>query len=500
MQLADITNAFVEDCLRSVHGSQQPSEQVLQLCMLDRSAGSSAEACMLHLQELLHDLVWESYRAVRKAEMLSPDTPATRSEILEQIAEDFNRGNSELESWSALYYRYLSVVRLSVEELSSTACMVPQQFRRRINQGLSILTQRLRRLEMQAQHLQKTTGQTLPVPEFTHLIGADPYFETLTSLFRDSAGPRLVSLEGIGGLGKTALARAFVSLPETRQHWHNILWISARQYFMAEDGRVTSLAENDTTLDDITARLTEHLGMEHLASKPISDRLEGIQAALNLEAYLIVVDNLETVEEYIQLIPALAKCAGRSRFLITTRQTLRQFSYVHTIQLSELNFDAACELMEAEHTRRGRLASAFSKELCKELYQLVGGLPLAIKLVAAQLLLRPLEEILTGFRNAQGGMDNLYRYLYWQTWQLLDDPARRLLLSFLPADPEGEDLDFIQMMSDLTPEVFFAALHELDEFSLLEISGGAQSPRYRLHRLTVTFLQTDILSSWTEID
>ena len=38
----------------------------------------------------------------------------------------------------------------------------------------------------------------------------------------------------------------------------------------------------------------------------------------------------------------------------------------------------------------------------------------------------------------------------------------------------------------------------LDEFSLLETSGDVHTLRYRLHRLTVTFLQTDILSSWDE--
>jgi hypothetical protein len=95
-------------------------------------------------------------------------------------------------------------------------------------------------------------------------------------------------------------------------------------------------------------------------------------------------------------------------------------------------------------------------------------------------------------------MDTLYRYLYWQTWQLLSDSARRLLLSFLPADPEGEDLAFIQVMIGQPEDTFFLTLQELDQFSLLEISGDAHAPRYRLHRLTVTFLQTDILSSWSE--
>jgi hypothetical protein len=99
---------------------------------------------------------------------------------------------------------------------------------------------------------------------------------------------------------------------------------------------------------------------------------------------------------------------------------------------------------------------------------------------------------------AKGSIDELYRYLYWETWQLLSDPARHLLLTFLPADPEGEDISFLQMMSGQNEATFFKALREMDQLSLLETTGDVHTLRYRLHRLTVTFLQTDILRSWDE--
>lgn len=131
-----------------------------------------------------------------------------------------------------------------------------------------------------------------------------------------------------------------------------------------------------------------------------------------------------------------------------------------------------------------------------ELSQVVGGIPLAIKLAAAQLSLRPLKQIVQNIRQASMGTDKLYQYLYWQTWQALHDPTQLLLLSFLSADAEGEDIDFLRSMSSETDEQFYEALRELDQFSLLEVSGDAARPLYRLHRLTVTFLQTDILNRW----
>jgi LuxR family glucitol operon transcriptional activator len=247
-------------------------------------------------------------------------------------------------------------------------------------------------------------------------------------------------------------------------------------------------------LDDVTARLADQLGVSHLASKNIPERLEGLQAALNMEPTLVVVDNLESVEEYEQLIPSLAKLNGKTRFLITTRQTLRQFPYVFCIPLGELKNQDAFELVSSETHRLGK-PGIVNQETFDQLYELVGGIPLAIKLVAAQVMIRPLEQIISGFRQAKAGMDNLYRYLYWEAWQLLAENTRHLMLSFLASDPEGEDLEFIHLMSGLEDQ-FYPSLQELDQFSLLEISGDVHQPRYRLHRLTITFLQTDILKVW----
>lgn len=116
--------------------------------------------------------------------------------------------------------------------------------------------------------------------------------------------------------------------------------------------------------------------------------------------------------------------------------------------------------------------------------------------MAAQLNLRPLAEILQEFKNAENGLEGFYRYIYWKIWQQLSDAARRLLLSFLSADPEGEDLEFLQIISGQEEKSFYQAVEEIDQVSLLEITGSPSEPHYRLHRLTITFLQTELLDFW----
>ena len=83
------------------------------------------------------------------------------------------------------------------------------------------------------------------------------------------------------------------------------------------------------TLDDVTSRLAQQLGLSHLVEKPLEERLKGIQAATTMQKYLLVIDNLETVADYVELVPALARYCGQCKIIITTRESLREFPICH---------------------------------------------------------------------------------------------------------------------------------------------------------------------------
>jgi hypothetical protein len=92
----------------------------------------------------------------------------------------------------------------------------------------------------------------------------------------------------------------------------------------------------------------------------------------------------------------------------------------------------------------------------------------------------------------------MYAYIYRQAWSQLKDSAKQLLLSMLNVSADGEDLAWIRLTSLLPPPEFEAALAQLLDYSLLETVRALPEPNYRLHRLTVTFLQSEILLDWEE--
>ena len=66
----------------------------------------------------------------------------------------------------------------------------------------------------------------------------------------------------------------------------------------------------------------------------------------------------------------------------------------------------------------------------------------------------------------------------------------------LVADAGGTP-DYLQAISGLEGNAFWAGLHELHARSLLEVRGKLDEKRYGIHRLTETFVRTEIVG-WPE--
>ena len=121
--------------------------------------------------------------------------------------------NAELEEWSAVYHRFLAPVAPSVEDLARAAALDARNFRRRVDNGVRRLVGRLQRLEM-AEHARlrhARRSRHLPPPEYTHLFGLAAAQREVADRLRRDDGPDFLSIEGLGGMGKTCLL--YTSIP-----------------------------------------------------------------------------------------------------------------------------------------------------------------------------------------------------------------------------------------------------------------------------------------------
>ena len=499
MELDQITTTLLQDTLRAWRSAGETPPGLLDLDILHDGRAMSRVERAIRLREWLVSQVTAELDRLRAAENISPGEPVeSRSGLLAALGNDFKHHNIELEVWSALYHRFLVPVPLRAEELARAASLDARSFRRRVDAGLQRLTDRLQRLEM-AEHdrrRRERLGRHLPPREYAALFGVAGLKLEIAGLLRRDSGPEVISIEGMGGIGKTALARAVANEMAAASELDGIAWVSARQTWFTDRGTIEDTPDAATSLADIVNRLITQLGYSELAGLSTADKLDRMAPVLKRFRLLIVIDNLESIHDLELLMPAMMPLAGPSRFLLTSRQSLAHYPAVRRFLVPSLSLAESRKLVESELERRDRPVSLTTSDMA-DMYRLIGGAPLALKLVAAQMSHWPLSVLVDDLRHARrSAPEQLYTFIYRRAWLDLDEPARKLLLSILHIAPDGEDIGWLQMMSFLPPDEFDRAMGQLLAASLLQVAGESDSLRYRIHRLTTTFLQTQVLAGW----
>jgi tetratricopeptide (TPR) repeat protein/DNA-binding SARP family transcriptional activator len=206
---------------------------------------------------------------------------------------------------------------------------------------------------------------TLP-PEMVEFVGRDEELRLLVQLPGD--GPQISVIEGMAGVGKTALA-----IQAARA--------AAAQY---PDGTFyLNFQTHDPGLPSLDAAEALHRLLRMLSAPAtripdaIGERAALLRAQLSRRRAIVILDDAAGPEQIQPLLPS----AGQSLFLITTRRTLSGLPGAHALTLDVLSVADAVTLFRrvaGQGRAHDENAAAVAVELC-------GRLPLAIQLAAGRL-------------------------------------------------------------------------------------------------------------------
>ena len=331
----------------------------------------------------------------------------------------------------------------------------------------------------------------LPAPTYDVLFGVEDRLAELRRALQPGTSRPVISIDGLGGMGKTALAHAIATwAAEQRTLFHDIVWETAAQETLTWQGierRQTPALTFERMLDTIAIQL----GYREIPRMRLSEKTASLRTLLKERPYLIVVDNLETAEDYQTLAARLADFANPSKFLLTSRFYVGDDSHVYRLHADQLSEEAALALIrhEAQARSLAEVATAPDERLV-EIVRAVGGNPLAIKLVVGQLTRLPLSKVLDDSRGIHD--DQFYLYLYRHSWNLLSPQAQRLLV-LMPILPTGGGTwDDLLALTGYDETTLTSAVTELVEKSLLNV-GGFPEKVYSIHRLTQHFVMSELV-------
>ncbi|MFO7540094.1 MAG: NB-ARC domain-containing protein [Chloroflexota bacterium] len=416
--------------------------------------------------------------------------------VLENGLQVLGQQNKDYEA--VLRTRFID--KCSIVAASEALAIATATVSRYQEQGLELLAdivwQQELRLRANWQHVIEGRLEK-PTYSDNKLFGVDELAAKLKAYLTQNEAPWLISLVGLGGIGKTSLADFMVRQLIPTFHFYDMVWL--RLAHPTIHGRSRSPQQ---ALQTLSLQLTERVLPNQAAALTQAEQAIRLRQRLKEERYLIVVDNLEEDADLSLLLPYLHDLAQPSKFLLTTRAQPQGETAVFTQELGEISRQAAAQLIRHHAQTIGLLPYAEIGETeINAIYERTGGNPLAIKLVVGMLKAVPPPVAIANLQaNRTHNVKKMYRRIYRQTWGYLSEPARQVLRAMPLVGEAVAPIDYIQHLCGLDDDRFWPAIQELRQRSLIEVRGSLNEPLYGIHRLTDTFLRSDIIDGFDRFD
>ena len=329
----------------------------------------------------------------------------------------------------------------------------------------------------------------LPQRSYTRFVGRQVELEKLTQLLLPHPRSRhfVVTLDGIGGVGKSALALelayryrdGYAALPE-EERFDAIIWISAKRTLLTASG-IQQRQQTFNTLNDLYREIATVLEQQGILQADAGHRRTLVEHALTAQRTLLIVDNLETVDDE-QLLSFLRELPDPTKAIVTTRHRI---DIAYSIRLTGMPEADANALMVVEAARKNvELVPA----AIGDLYRRTGGIPLAIVWsIGLMSLGHSVESVL---RWLGSGQSDIARFCFAESMARIRgrDPER--LLFALALFERSVNREMLGEVAGLGADVIGRddGLAELLQLSLIDQKGD----RFKLLPLTQSFVLDEL--------
>jgi hypothetical protein len=348
-------------------------------------------------------------------------------------------------------------------------------------------------LKKAAEPLTVSWPSNIPNERYYPLPSRERDLDQLLGVLQNPKSPPIIVIDGLGGLGKTAMAVELARRALRQNLFEGIVGDSAKQELLT-GGEIVQVREATLNFDSLLDAIARQLGRWEIPTLKAEEKRATLTHLLRQHHYLVLADNLETAENANALVAHLRGFLDGSRAIVTSRKKVRH-DFVRTLPLQGLEVEDSLFFLRTDAKQRGaqQILEA-SEEKLGEIHEITGGAPLALKLVVAQAGFLDLDLILRQLRQAGG---DLYPFIFRQSWEQLSPAAQRVLIYIgrtVVTTVSWEELASVGIAKN--EGALMEAIDQLVAFSLLDVSFVAGKPRYGIHQLTRHFVNSDLPQIW----
>ncbi len=331
----------------------------------------------------------------------------------------------------------------------------------------------------------KLTLHNLPQPDYEDFVGREAEIKKVMEQLHPDSRPWIVTIDGIGGIGKSALALEIAHRyldPKkiaSVERFDGIVWVSAKETVLTAEGLKTR-PQVLRNLSDIYAAIAITLRQEKITRARSEAEQDGlIRDVLTHQRVLIILDNLETVDDervnaFIRELPKPTKA------MVTTRHRI---DVSFPIRLTGMPWEDISKIIEQECNKK---IVRLTVEESRELFQKTAGVPLAVVWsIALMGIGYPVKTVLEKLGDAE---DKFAEFCFKESLESIrSEPAYKILLT-LALFVTDASRDALGIIPDLSTRERDEGLVHLETLSLVD----KQADRFKLLPLTKTYALAEL--------
>ncbi|MCC3455798.1 ATP-binding protein [Microcoleus sp. PH2017_08_TRC_O_A] len=211
-------------------------------------------------------------------------------------------------------------------------------------------------------------------------IGRETELKDLLKFISLNYRAPIITVDGIGGVGKTALVLEAAyrcweakhgTQTDTSIIFDAIIITSAKADYLFSTGIVPRLQRHNN-LQDIFRQIASTLDDPSITQAAPEEQLNRVYQSLGRQKTLLIVDNLEAIADKNEVLAFLSDLPPSTKAVITTRQQVVMYA---SMRLDCLPEEDSLRLIQQQIIEKG---VTLSDDRARQLYKRFGGVPIAI--------------------------------------------------------------------------------------------------------------------------